>query len=376
MALRILLVAQPTVAGVAVCVRQQAKAALEAGHEVTVACPAVGDLATWVHKDGATWVQLPLKRGPSIADVRWVVRLRGLLRQADVVHLHSSKAGAVGRLSLATLRRDAPASVFTPHGWSWLVGGHAQRLYRFFERKMAPFTDVIVAVSPETRQEGAAVLGAEGRRVIMIENGVDVDAFRPEGPVARRRPEPLLVVVGRFDRAKGQDLALEALAGLTHSQTRLRLVGTGAEEPRLRSLACRLGVAERVDWLGETDPRPHLRAADVVIVPSRWDALSLALLEAMACGSAIVATSVSGTQALSGSGVLVPPGDARQLASALDQLLRHPARRAELGRRARRAAVERYQLAASLDRTLALWDQLAAEKTSRRAARKPKAAPP
>ncbi len=195
---RVLIVSQATAEGVAVCGRDLARAAVARGYQVTVACPADGDLPTWVQQAGCAWEQLDMRRSPHPSDVLAVLRLRRLARGHSLVHLHSSKAGAVGRLALASLGRRRPASVFTPHGWSWLAGGWLAPLYRRFERIMLPVTNAVVAVSAEERSEGQAVLGARAARIQVIPNGVDISRFRPEGPLTERAGGPRVVCAGRI----------------------------------------------------------------------------------------------------------------------------------------------------------------------------------
>ena len=169
-----------------------------------------------------------------------------------------------------------------------------------------------------------------------IPNGVDVRAFTPSGPVADRGVCPLLVVVGRYSLQKGQDLAIAALELLERQDARLRLVGIDADsESELLSIAHTRGVAGRLEILGVTDPRPHLRAADVVLVPSRWDGLSLALLEAMSCGAADRCNGGQWRGSASDAGLLVPIGDVRGLADAIDRALRSTDLRQRMGGLAR-----------------------------------------
>ena len=150
-------VCQPTDGGAAVCVRQLADAGQRAGFDVTVACPPDGPLAGWVEGSGARWAPLPMVRSPRPRDVRDLAGVRRLAVGADVLHLHASKAGALGRMARLGLRRR-PRVVFTPHGWSWLVGGSLAPAYRAFERATAPLADVIVAVSDDDRAVGLEVL--------------------------------------------------------------------------------------------------------------------------------------------------------------------------------------------------------------------------
>ena len=99
--LNVLIVSQPTSAGVAVCVRQLTESAVADGHSVTVACPSLSDgpLADWVVEAGATHAPVNLVRSPALSDVGAVWSLRRLARGRDIVHLNSSKAGAVGRVA-------------------------------------------------------------------------------------------------------------------------------------------------------------------------------------------------------------------------------------------------------------------------------------
>ncbi len=356
---RILHVSQPTVGGAAVCVRHLARAGVEAGFRVTVACPSDGDLPRWAREAGAEWVPVSLVRSPSSSDLAGLRAVRSMAGEADIVQLHASKAGALGRLAAVSLR-SRPRLIFMPHGWSWLVGGRLAPAYRGVERSLASVADVIVAVSDDEREMGRPVLGRAGSRIRVIGNGVDTTRFAPDGEVAERGEEPLIVCVGRLTEAKGQSVAVRALAAMSTPGARLRLVGEGEDSDHLAALTDELGLNGRVDLYGPVaDAAPQLRAADVVVVPSRWDAQSLVLLEAMACGAAIVATRVPGAGAAEGVGVLVEREDPVAMAGALDALLADPARRLELGRGARARAVEQFRLEGSQRRWVDLWTELA-----------------
>ena len=363
--LDVLMVSQPASYGVAVFVRQLTEAAVVAGHRVTVASPGSerGPLAGWVVEAGATHVDLDMARGPSLRDLPDLWAIRRLMRGRDVVHLHSSKAAALGRVGALSLGRRRPAVVMTPHYWSWHVGGAlASRVYRWIERVLARRCDAIVSVSEGEAREGRETLGADVP-ITVINNGVDRTHFSPEGDRAPRDVDAALVVcVGRLSEQKGQDVAIRALARSRHRTARLRLVGDESEHGvrrRLEDLAVSLGVAERVEWRGEvTDPSLELRAADVVIAPSRWEGMSLVFLEAMACGAAMVVSDVSGSEVVDGVGLVVSPSDAAALADAVDALLDDAEMRRSLGAAARDRSGS-YDLATTLDRNIELWSDVA-----------------
>lgn len=368
--LDVLMVSQPVEYGVAVCVAQLTRAAVEAGHRVTVASPGPeqGPLAEWVKSAGADHVAIDLVREPGWRDLGAVVKLRKLARGRDLVHLHSSKAGAIGRIAVATMRRsDRPAVVFTPHYWSWQVGGRLRRLYVWVERLLARRTDAIVAVSEQEAAEGRRVISGLDDILRVVPNGVDRARFSPEGPRANRDPDsPLLVCVGRLSRQKGQDVAIRALSLLRDDTTKLRLVGDEnppGERARLTELAEELGVADRIEWIGQvSEPAPQFRAADIVIAPSRWEGMSLVFLEGMACGAVMIVADVFGSQAVEGAGIIVDPDDPSGLAGAIDRLMGDPAERERLGRAARERS-RNFDVADTLAANIALWAEQSAAHT-------------
>jgi glycosyltransferase involved in cell wall biosynthesis len=366
--LDVLIVTQAAIYGVAVYVSQLTEAAVAAGHSVTVACPGSGKgpLAGWIQRAEAKHEVLNMVRQPAFRDLFDLWSIRRLARGRDVVHLHSSKAAALGRVAVASLGRHRPAIVVTPHYWSWLVGGRLAGLYRWIERILARHCDVIVAVSEREAAEGRIVLGTADR-VTLIHNGVDRTHFSPHGVRADRRSTPLLIVcVGRLSEQKGQDVAIRALARLGNRTAQLRLVGgdnSGGEREMLEALALSLGVDHRIEWRGEVvDTAPEFRAADLVIAPSRWEGMSLALLEAMACGAPMVVTDVSGSEVVEGAGVIVPPNDPQALADAIDALLADAPRRRQLSAAARERS-HSYDLESTLRRNLDLWSDLASGAT-------------
>lgn len=332
MAVSVLHVSQPTEAGVAayvtaVCADQAAR-----GWDVTVACPDGGQLAADLAGWGINRMAWPAERGPGIESVPEVQRLHRLLDRVgpDVLHLHSSKAGLAGRLAA----HGRPPTLFQPHGWSWLAArrGTVQATLAW-ERVATRWTTLFVCVGRGEAKQGGDY-GLKGRYAV-VRNGVDLERFRPaedhDRRAARRRlgiaaDARLAACVGRVTRQKGQDTLLAAWPAVHARQpdARLAIIGGGDWRESLRrtappSVLFHDHVRDVWQWYA---------AADIVVLPSRWEGLSLTLLEALASGRAVVASDIPGIAdaAPEGAGALVPPDDPAALAEAIGDRLDHPDR--------------------------------------------------
>jgi glycosyltransferase involved in cell wall biosynthesis len=230
--------------------------------------------------------------------------------------------------------------------------------------------DRIIAVS----QAVADFLVREGydaARIRMVHHGIaDIAARLPVGTrEATRRSlglaadEPALLMAARIVPAKGHDTALRALARLTDLPWTLLVAGDhhGDLGPQMQALAGELGIAGRVRFLGLREDVPALMAAsDVLLAPSRREALSLTLLEASACRLPIVATRVGGIGEVveeGASGFLVAPDDPPALAAAIAPLLADAALRARCGARARQRFEAGFLEDAMFDKTVAVYHE-------------------
>lgn len=339
-------VSQPTDGGVARYVADLVADQVGRGWRVVVACPAYGDLANEILAAGGVHVDWTADRAPRPRSLLEIRRLARLVHREGpaLVHLHSSKGGLAGRLAL----RGRMATVFQPHGWSFdAVTGPMRRATVAWERAATRWATVTLCVSEAERRRGEAHgLRAEWR---VIHNGVDLQALvaatADERAAARRQLEiedrPTVVCVGRLCREKGQDVLLDAWPAVLDRvpDAQLLLVGDGRDENAVRRRA-----GKSIHLAGKRNDVPvWLAAADVVAVPSRFDGMSVALLEAMARGRAVVASDVGGAAEALGDdgGVLVRSEDPPALAEALAERLLDPHRAAELGRAARQR-VERF----------------------------------
>jgi len=302
---------------------------------------------------GARFTAVEIARRAGRADAGAVAALRAATAGADVVHAHGLRAGLLASLAL---------------------GGRRTPL-ALLERRVSRVADVVLGASSDL-VERARRLGARDARLAPIAVPAPVRApLPPESAVEieRRRQKtraefgavdrPLLLAVGRLEAHKGYDVLLDAVRGLCGLEPASPVVVIAGEGSQREPLQRRID-AERlpVRLLGRRDDIPELlAAADVVVLPSRWEARALIAQEALHAGVPLVATAVGGTPELVGdAGELVAYGDAVALAGAIAALLGDAGRRAEL------AAAGRAQAAAwpteddTVAQVLSIYDELAA----------------
>ncbi len=346
--MRLLHVMEATIGGTRRHLVDVARAQARRGHTVMVAAsslrtPAFEQDLTALAGEGVRIERIPMLR--EIAprtDWAHLRRLETLLREyrPQIVHTHSSKAGALGRL--ASLRTGIGARVHTPHTFAFLFGAmfsaRKRWMFREIERFLARRTAALIAVSEDERETilKSGIARPESLRV--VQNGIDVEHAAAAQPIARRElcvPEdvPLLLCAGLWNAAKGQDLLLEALRAPGLEHVHILLAGEG----ELRPLLERHGLGARVQLLGYREDVPRLlKSVDALVLPSRWEGMPYIVLESLAAGTPVVATPVDGARCVlrqSQGGVLAEGLAPDAIAGALrDFLGRTRAERTQLAR--------------------------------------------
>ncbi|MFT7465532.1 MAG: glycosyltransferase involved in cell wall biosynthesis [Pseudohongiellaceae bacterium] len=300
-------------------------------------------------------------------------------RRFDVIHTHSSKAGALGRA--VGLLLSGAARVHTPHTYAASFdGGKGQGgetpgppgLILATERLLGRVTDRLIHVSRGERDQGQALGVIAPSRARVVPNGIDPGPFQNPQGGAELRAEfgipasaPVVGCVGLLNDAKGHDVLVDALA-LLGDDVHVLLVGHGELEQPLRAQAAELGLGERMHITGwRDDVSPCHGAMDVFCLPSRWEGLSYALLEALAAGLPCVSSQVNGSPevllpggAEPDCGRLVPCGDAPALAEALAELLSQHELRKALSVAAARRVPEAFTVEHMIDGTLAVYHDI------------------
>lgn len=303
----------------------------------------------------------------------------------DVVHSHTWYANLAGHL--ARTLHGVP-HVITAHSleprrpWKAEQLGGGYRVSSWVERCAYEHADAIIAVSDGMRADVLDCYPAvHPERVHVVRNGIDANTYRPvqETDVLRRLgadpARPIIAFIGRITRQKGVGHLLAAAHHIDHSAQLLLCAGTPdtseiAAEARAavaKLSADRTGVIWVPDTLPTEDVRQVLSAATVFACPSVYEPLGIVNLEAMACGTAVVASAVGGIPEVVDDGVtglLVPYDEQepekfqRDLARRVNELLADPERVTAMGQAGRKRAVAEFSWSAVADRTVELYERL------------------
>jgi starch synthase len=324
----------------------------------------------WDRLDGAN---------QALATISADVSMASAAAAADVVHSHTWYANLAGHL--ASLLSGAP-HVVTVHSLEplrpWkaeqLGGGYA--LSSWCERTALESAAAVIAVSAGMREDVLSCYPAvPADRVRVIRNGIDTGEYAPDSgtDVLERYGvdpgRPLVVFVGRITRQKGLPVLLRAAAQLD-PDTQLMLCAGQPDTAELAGEVTALvqdlrGTRSGVIWLSGMLARPEviqlLSHATVFVCPSLYEPLGIVNLEAMACGTAVVASRVGGIPEVVAdgqTGLLVPPGDPVALADAVNALVRDQALAAAMGRRGRERTVAEFDWTAIAAQTAGLYAEL------------------
>jgi glycosyltransferase involved in cell wall biosynthesis len=301
----------------------------------------------------------------------WLLSSR--FRDYDIVHVQSPDTPLlIGFLVKMFLKKRL---VVTIHGESRILELAAKFWGRLRLKIMVRLVDRFTSISPEITTQ-LERLGVSPSRIDPIPNGMDTSMIAPPAPLERKKARGqvglgekgvAVIFIGRLVDWKRVDLLLRAWARLSKQPgDALLIVGGGPELELLKGLAAQLQVEVRFEG-PKQDVLPYLRAADVFVLPSgirsraSFEGLSVALMEAMSAGLAVIASDCPGNRALvtdGENGLLFPVEEDEALANQLARLLADSGLRARLGARAREDVVHDYAIEAVAQKTETLYRQL------------------
>ena len=314
--------------------QEQAKA----GHDVTLVFGASEESAMSVMEQtkvdegiqqfedlgGHVQVLHSLKREVGMHDKQAIKDIRALaLDNFDIVHTHTSKAGALGRLAAKGSKAKV---VHTPHGhiFHGYFGAVKTKFFLKVERYLAKKTDVLIALTQAERDDHLQLGVGKAEQWKVVPSGVDVSRIKEymwENPVSMERKTWDVISVGRLVPIKGMERLIKAWAIVvkTYPDAKLALVGDGEEKRNLERVASSLNLVSHIEFLGWTDPLPQLAKAKVFALLSHNEGMGRVVVEAMAAGLPCVVSDVCGLKELvdDSVGQVVDAENAQEVANAL-----------------------------------------------------------
>lgn len=340
-----------------------------AGHEATLVCPMGSEKRVMARARAAGVPRIEtmtLRTGlRPTSDARDLRALEARLSAVDIIHVHRSKEHWLA--ALANRRSKSPRPLVRTRHIVQAIRPHALNRWLYSRA-----TDLVVTVSEAIRRQCVGAGLAAANRVVTLAGGADGERFRPTG-AGRLHAElgvmegvPIVGLVSGFRVMKGHAIVLDAAAQLASSGRPFHLVfvGQGPFERPMREQASRAGLSDRVSFVGfADDPARWVGALDIALYPPlESDGMSRALFEYLASGRAVIASRVGAAAEVIRDGetaLLVPGGDAPELARALGRLLDDPVLRHRLGQAAAALARERFTGARVAERLLEHYRDLA-----------------
>lgn len=289
-------------------------------------------------------------------DIKSVLVLRKIIKKInpDIVHLHSSKAGILGRL--ATINLDCKV-IFTVHGWSFTDGISSKfrkKVFKYVEKFAAPLADLYICVSNYDKQIAyrEKVLIPNKNKVIVVHNGAPLNKSH-DSFIDKTIPEiTRFIMVARFSNQKDQ-MGLIKACGLLSSEYKFKLtfVGDGPNLKECKKLVQKMGLEDSIYFLGfKRNVDTYLEKNDVFVLLTHYEGLPISIIESMSIGMPIIASNVGGNKELvfnKKNGFLV--NNENELVKALKYFIDNKNKIAEMGKQSQRIYLSSFTLSKNLN---------------------------
>lgn len=270
-------------------------------------------------------------------DLRSIKDLKKVIKEIkpDIVYLHSSKAGGIGRLALWFNKKIKV--IYNAHGWYFnaQISEKKKKIYILMEKILAKHTDMIVNISKDEYESAVKNKIAPKEKMCIIENGIDFSKFKDSDKYREitrekyniNKDEVVIGVVGRLTEQKDPMTSVKAfkLINENYSNTKLMFVGSGELERDVIHYAKENGIYDKVIITGwVNDVEKYIPAFDIAILPSKWEGFGLVLVEYMACNKPIVASNVGGIKDIindNENGLLIEKNNYNELFEKISMLL-------------------------------------------------------
>lgn len=306
------------------------------------------------------------------ADRAAIRQIRQLLKyyHPDLLYLHSSKAGALGRLATLGMK-DRPLIIYNPHGWAFnmRVFWGKRWLYRMIERQLAKYCERIVLISDYEKISALSGRVATQDQLCVIENAVEQTPHLPSlsrSSLGIGETDFVVGFVGRLTQQKAPDIFIQAAQLIQEviPEAYFLIVGDGEDKRHCEALADCLGLSrlQITGWVQA--PRAYMRLMDIGTLLSRWEGFGLVAAEYMMEKVPLVASATDALPTLvehQKTGCLVPPDDPQAVAWQVIELYHAPKKRRQMAEQAYQMAVERFSCSRWMAAHLALFDEVRRE---------------
>ena len=308
------------------------------GCQVDCACAQTGDFINIIRNNGIQVHKVDFHRNPfSFGNVKAFRQLCRLIKteRYNVIFCHEPVGGAMGRIVGHMYNCKV---IYMAHGFHFFKGAPKKnRLFYYVEKFLSRWTDVLVTINQEDYDASKQF----SCKNLVILNGIGVDTTRfcyePNRDYIKKivgDENVVLLSVGELIPRKNHEVVIKAIASLNDKSIHYLVAGEGELMSYLTNLATRLAICDQIHLLGyRTDINKLCNACDIYIMPSLQEGLSVALMEAMAAGNAIIASSIRGNTDLidANGGILVSPCDIKEYAVAIRKLADSKELRKQMG---------------------------------------------
>jgi glycosyltransferase involved in cell wall biosynthesis len=349
-----------TIGGAQVHVQYLAKAFLEKGHIVKVFVGGSGPFINLLKKENIPVGKLSHLVQPinPIEDIKAYNELKDKLYEysPDLITLHSSKAGWIGRL--AGKKLEIPI-LFTAHGWAFTEGKSMIKRGMFLaaEKMVGSIADRIITVSDFDKKLALKYKITGNEKLVTIHNGVhDIN----EGFIATiNKQKPKIIMVARFDHQKNQAALLQGLAQIKELEWTLEFIGEGPLESNVKKITRDLGLIGRVNFLGyRDDVEERLTKAEIFCLITNWEGLPISIIEAIRASLPVVATDVSGVNEIikdKKNGFLIRDNEPEKIANKIKKLIQDCELRKQMGEKGRELFLDKFTYKQMHKKTLKVY---------------------
>ena len=271
-------------------------------------------------------------------DLKSIIEVRKILKQIkpDIIYMHSSKAGAIGRIALVF--NFKAKKLYNAHGWYFnaQISDKKKKIFALIEKILAIKTDRIINISKSEYESALKYKIAPKKKMCIIENGIDFTKFKNNDKNREetrkeyniKENETVIGVVGRLSEQKDPMTMIKAFE-LVHKEnknTRLMYVGSGELEEEVKQYARDNNILDKIiitGWVKNVEK--YIPAFDIAVLPSKWEGFGLVLIEYMACDKPIIATNVGGIKDIikdNENGLLIEVENEKQLYEAIKRYIK------------------------------------------------------